>query len=246
MAIAIPGVTAANGRDVIDVNGPWRTVQKRGKTGLAKRAKTSIDIKADPLLVDPDAKASATIYAGAMQDIIQRQIQGITKRVSDETVKRRERASRDTNSRWYKRRYSGGRTGLTPPDSSSSQWGTDSGRLGNSVVVGRPRESSRFGAVVTVNVAANRLEPISFGVAQFAQFREDLRTLVPALDADLTDARSVIEIREALAEIADLTLSNKEAEFRRKILRKRKLIFDILAAATGRAEFRLVGRLVGG
>jgi hypothetical protein len=245
--VSIPGIPSANGDGVIDINGPWRTLQKRSKSGaLAKRAKTSIDIKADPLLVDPDAKDSATIYAGAIRDIIQRQIRGISKRVSTATVERRERASRNTTSRSYKRRYAGGRTGETPPDPNSTQWASDSDRLVNGIVVGRPRASSRFGAAVTVNVPANRLEPISFGVSQFASFRDELRRLVPAMDADFTsDAQSVTEIRKALAEIADMTLSNKEADYRRKLAQRRKLVFDILVAATGSSTLRAIGRLVG-
>lgn len=246
--VAIHGTTSSNGQGVIDVNGPWRTLQKRSKSGaLAGKAKTSIDIKADPLLVDPDARDAATIYAGAIRDIIQRQIRGISKRVTKSTVERRQRAARNSTSRSYKRRYAGGKTGETPPDPTSTQWASDSDRLVNGIVVGRPRSSNRFGAVVTVNAPANRLEPISFGVSQFASFRDELRRLVPAMDADFTsDAQSVTQIRKALADIADLTLSNREADYRRKLAQRRKLVFDILAAATGSSTLRAIGRLVGG
>jgi len=244
--LSIPGVPSLSG-GVIDINGAWKTEQRRSKKGvLAGKAKTRVDVDVDPLIVDFAEKASLTTMAGVVRDLIKAQMRGITKTVSLETQARRQRAERERTkgTKSYRRRYTGGKTGETPPDPNSVKWGIDSGRFVNGVVA-TARFNSGGRATATVNVTANRLEPIQFGIADFARFRDELRHLVPALDGKLeTTAQGRAMIRQALATIArDATASSAEA-YRRKVRARNRLILDILRNATG-VNLSGVGRLAG-
>jgi hypothetical protein len=233
VASKIRGVTSRSG-GVIDINGAWVTEQKRSKKGrLGKKGKTRIEITADPMIVDPDAQGAAVLYASAVAEVVRDQLLKVRETAAPETLERRRRHDRNRNTKSYRVRYRGGRTGETAPDPNSVKWGIDSGRLRGGVTV-RVRRRSTGLATATLNVPANRLEPISFGLAHWERFRDDMRRLVPALEGKFdADPAGAAKIRKVLASIADSVVTTKDAAYRRLIIRRRKILFQLLQQATG-------------
>lgn len=220
---------------MIDLNGAWITEQKRSKkTGkLAKKAKTRVEITADPLIVDPDAQGAAVLYASAVAEVVSDQLLKINKTVTPETIERRNRHARNPNTKSYRVRYRGGRTGETAPETGNPKYGIDSGRLRGGISV-RVRRRSTGVAVATLNVPANRLEPISFGLQHWERFRNDLRRLVPALEGNFDiDPRGAAKINKVLASIADNVVITKDAAYRRLVLKRRRMLIQLLQQATG-------------
>jgi len=230
---SISGVVSRSG-GVIDINGAWVAEQKRGKTGrLARRAKVRVEIRADSLIVDAGAKEAVALQASAVREIIQDQMRKIPAFASPETIARRERAARNPGTRSYKRRYQGGRTGHTPPDSHSAKWGIDSGRMINGIHV-TLRTSSTGQPTATVNVPANRLEPISFGLQRFGEFRDKLRQWVPALDGKLNaTAEARAKMEAVVKEIARSVVVTSEAKYRALQRRRRALMIRLLGQTLG-------------
>lgn len=256
----ISGVEARTG-GIIDVNGAWQTLQRRSKkTGrLAGKAKTTINVKADPLLIDPNARNAVALYAAVCSDEVGRQINAINRRVAPETLERRQRYRRDGKSRSYARRYANtsirGKSGFTAdftrfdtarggrggrgvghlPPVVSDRWGKDSGRLTHVSV--RVRERSDGTAAATINVPANRLDPLLFGDhagMTFSQFRDILRQEAPILAGNLTaDPQTAAKIRDVLVRVAESAVATSEREMQRLIRARRQAIADLLSTATG-------------
>lgn len=268
----IDGVEARTG-GVVDVNGAWTTLQKRSKKGaLSRKAKTHIDVTADPLIVMPDAKQAAGLYAAAVADEARRQLAAITMAVSPATLERRRRYQRDRSSASYARRYANttkrGPSGFTAsgtgydtarggaggrgvghlPPTVSPRWGTDSGRLSHLSV--RIRQRSTGEAVATINVPANRLDPLLWGEVgeglSWEQFRAELQRLAPVFAGDLSsDSRTRARIKAVLEDVAKDAIATSEAQYRRLIAKRRQLIAGILADVTGLSGLRAVGQLLG-
>lgn len=257
------------------MNGAWTTLQRRSaRTGrLARKAKTTIDVTADPLVVMPSAKQAAGLYAAAVADEARRQINAITETVSPATVERRARYARDKSSKSYGRRYAnttkrgaegftsdllrydtarggpGGRGVGHMPPVVSNRWGKDSGRLTHLSV--RVRENSRGEAVATINVPANRLDPLLWGDQgeglAWEAFRAKLQQLVPVFAGNLTaDAQTAARIRKVLESVADDAIATSAAEYQRLIRKRRQAIANLLAEVTGVGGLRAVGSFLGG
>jgi len=238
------------------VHGAWQTLQKRSKkTGkLAKKAKTKIDVKADPLLVHPDAKAAATVYGYAVKDEMIRQLNNAGT-VSATTIQRRRAYANNPDSPSYRIRYMGvkGRRKSSPggvsasgrqvsssrrvghmPPTVSNRWGVDSGRLTRLTVTIRQNSSGE--AVATVNVPSNRLDPLLFDrdYSKFEAFRAELIQRCPAWGGDLArDPVTAAKVNKALAEVAESMVAVSDAEYKRKLRQRRRLIAQILSDATG-------------
>jgi len=162
--------------DRIVLFGGFNELTRKTRTGVKKRI--AIEIESEPILFNLNELALGQGPAEAIKRIIEDQIRGIAKRVSQATIDRRQRAHKSENqTRWYQRRYTGGRTGETPPDPNSTQWGNDSGRLANGVFVRENKTNYSW----TVNVPANRLDERTFGSRGFMVFLQKLAELVPAL-----------------------------------------------------------------
>lgn len=221
-------------RDDVDILAHWRRQKRTLKSGKVRKKNFRIDLSFDPpdaLIAHTDARQLAREFGDMLSLMAAAQLSRSSKTVSPETVERRERAARPpgNTSRWYARRYSGGRTGHTPPrPQGNNKWGMDSGRLIRTVQV-RTRQRSTGEAVATVNVAANRLDPERFGSrAAFIQFVKDLREEVPLLGGKL-NATSPAEkriIKQAMDQIREGLITNLEAKRRRLIRMRKQAIFS--------------------
>ena len=214
----------------VDVWAHWRRQQRTSKkTGKVTRSNFRIDIEFKPkdaLIVNTDAREANKVFGNVLLELIGAQLAASRKQVSPSTQLRRERAERAPGnlSRWYKRRYAGGRTESRPPNSGPPRkFGFDSGRLIASMRVGL-RQRSTGEASATINVASNRLDPRSFGsAAAFGKWVREFRDEVPALKGgtgDSTQEQTVIEA--ALAQLLENYVSHSEAE-RRKLKRQAAL-----------------------
>lgn len=147
-------------------------------------------IKAEPILHDFNALRLGKGPAEAIRNLVQRQIKGIGEFAAVATREKRERAvdALARGARWAQRRYSGGRTGTTPPNTSQRKF-NDSGRLADGLEVREVRQGEgdqSVTATYVINVPANRLNPAPGGVREFTESAfgrmiEDLYRLVPAL-----------------------------------------------------------------
>lgn len=214
-------------------------IRRRTLKSGATRDKVTIEIETEPLLFELDEMVLGQPAADAVKEIIQSQINGISKRVSDATLERRKRAHKDAGrSRWYKKRYSGGRTGDTPPGPNSTQWGVDSGRMANNLTVrDNPTDAS-----YTVNVVANRLKQETFGKG-FLAFVQELSRLVPAIGnprSMIGDKRFERGVNEAVNLMITKGKDRADAEriLRLKMLRAQR----VKAIAAG---FRFVSKAAG-
>lgn len=206
----------------VDVWAVWRRQARTSKrTGRVRRSNFRVDISFKPkdaLVVNTDAREANQRFGNLLLELIAEQFQASRKRVSPETLARRERAKRPPGnlSRWYKRRYSGGRTGeLEPGRGDIGKWGIDSGRLLTTMRVGL-RQRSGGESAATINVAANRLDPRSFGSAgDFRRFVEDLRDEVPVLGGQAADdAESKRVLSDGLGELLEGYISHSRAKRR--------------------------------
>lgn len=151
---------------VIVVN-DYRNVAAQVRTRTNAKGKSStrvtIDITSEPLGFLVDATALGKGPAEAIRNIISHQIKNITAMVSPSTKRARERAARNQSAAWVQKRYGGGRTGFTPPSSTSWRLFNDSRRLADGVFARFVRAESDRAATFTVNVPANRFNPATFG-----------------------------------------------------------------------------------
>lgn len=173
---------------VIAINQGFTT--RRRKSG---KQYTTIDVTAEPLVHDLDPRKLGAPVAASIADHIRQRIMGISARASDATIARRQRATREAaeGQPTAARRYSGGRTGATPPAQSDRLF-NDSGRLAKSIV------ARANGEAFVVNVAANRLDESTFGRG-FAAMLQRLAQYVPEIASPrlLMDS---IPVRKAITE----------------------------------------------
>ena len=187
--------------DVIDINAGFSESRRTLKSGVV-RTKIKADWKAPFAGVDFSSKSqrdAVGIMATTLRDIVQKQIRDVSEPAKLSTVRRRQRARKDGQSRWYRKRYAGGRTGETPPKPSVRLF-NDSGRLTNIVV--RARQSSKGEQVFTLNTTKNRLDPSTFRPDDFQRMLESLRRHVPALGGKFRgdDARKLQRAGKAALE----------------------------------------------
>jgi hypothetical protein len=187
-------------QDVVVLNdfGGGQFERRTRTTSSGTKDRYTMTIKAEPILHNFNGLKLGKAPAEAIRDLLRRQIKAIGEFAALPTREKRERAV-DALSRgadWARRRYSGGRTGVTPPNTSGRKF-NDSGRLADGLEVRENLEEQSW----TINVPANRLTPLVDGVrtftdAAFNTMIEDLARLVPALRGEVLQDESV---RRAIA-----------------------------------------------
>lgn len=208
-----------------------KRVAKSGKVS----SRMTIEFETTELLHELDEMVLGQLPADAVREIVSGQIHGISARVSDATIERRISAYNNPGSRWYKRRYAGGRTGETPPDPNSNQWGVDSGRLANHLTV---RDNPTDGTY-TINVVANRLRRDTFGPG-FDDFLSKLSSLVEAIKnprSIANDPRFNAAVNESVKLMITAAKSRREAErvarLKRLRLERRKTLRALVSTGRG-------------
>jgi len=219
-------------KDVINVNAGFREQVRELKKGTQKRY--VIDFEIEDLIVDTRPGPIGDEFANVIKEIIVQEWKaGSVKHdaVRSSTLLRRQQYRRDRNSKSYKKRYSGGRIGETPPGT-SVRYGIDSGRLVDNLFL-RPRRRSSGESVVTLNTPANRFKEVLFGDPhQFQEFLKELQSMVPLLGGRV-DATTSREIKAALKELNDGLVSNNEAKYRALLAKRRAAIVKIFRTAAG-------------
>lgn len=145
-----------------------KSVSKSGK------AKAIVNFTvSNPLILNLDASAIVAEFANEVLEDFKRQLRDIPEQASPQTIARRERRVRQWNTGErtppLTRRFTGGKTGETPP-LVSPRLLFESGRLANGLTL-RARTRSTGEAVLTMNVPANRFTTRDFGTeAQLEQY----------------------------------------------------------------------------
>lgn len=197
--------------------------ERRRTTSKGTKSRYTIQIRSEPLIHNFSALELGRGPAEAMKDVIVKQIKGVTAEASDATIAKRKNAARilagatmtttkkgkqkissDTGASVIKR-YSGGRTGLLPPNPASTALFNDSGRLSQITIM--PNRAYSDDAVWEVNVPANRLDPTTFGdMAQYKAMVARLQQLVPALGSDTASLMEDDKVDQALRESIEFCL----------------------------------------
>jgi len=197
---------ASDNVDVVVVN-DFTTSTVEARTRASGKTRYTVSIKSEPILHDFDELKLGKAPAEAIRDLLKRQVQAIGEFAAPATRAYRQRAvdAMARGARWAARRYSGGRTGVTPPNQTQRLF-NDSGRLANGFTVTENKTSKAW----TVNVPANRLDPTEFKGDAFQRMIQRLVEHVPALrggDEVLKDpaVRKAIEkaTAEAIVALAD-------------------------------------------
>jgi hypothetical protein len=155
--------------------------ERRRTTGASGKPKSrfTVSIKADAIPHLFDAQELGRGPAEAIAQVIRDQIKAIGETASLGTQFARKAAAKAfaAGKEWAVARYSGGRTGATPPKGGDKLF-NDSGRLADGIYVQAVKDESW-----TINVPANRFDPSTFngGVAALTAMVERLQQLVPAL-----------------------------------------------------------------
>jgi hypothetical protein len=200
--------------------------------GLSERIRTTskgtssrytISIKAQPLVLLFDAKALGQAPAEAMATVIKQKIRGISETVTPATDHYRKRAkvAFQQGVGWAKKRYGGL---YIPPAASIAMLPNAQGKRSNRLPPMEPGQTVRFwndsgrfvqGLVArptrnndwTINIAANRLDPVTFrgGREALLAAYERLVKLVPEL-ADPRALEKNPEVRRAIGEATDSVL----------------------------------------
>lgn len=146
------------------------------KSGKAGKARYTVTIKSEPLLIQTDPKALGKPVADAIAEMYREAIKSITASASPATIKAREAARRGVQrgDLWAMKRYSGGKTGTRVPAQTEKLF-HDSGRLLESIKVGATSQGW------VINVAGNRFDPntLNGGEAALLRIMERLRELAP-------------------------------------------------------------------
>jgi len=219
---------------LIDVHAEMREQTRTLKRGVQKRY--VVDFQIGDLIVDTRPGPIGDEFAGVIRDLIQKQWKAVTKPAAPETVARRERARRSQQGKAYKKRYTGGRTGHTPP-TASVRYGIDSGRTVDGIFL-RPRRKSNDQSVVTLNTPANRFKEDGYfdarpvDRAQFQAYLGEMRRLVPLLGGRV-DAQTSAEISGALRELQDGLVSVNRARYQALIAKRRAAIVKLFRAGAG-------------
>lgn len=180
----------------------------------------TIEIIADPLIIDLDPENVGKAPAEAIKKEIEQDFANIKKTIKASTLRKRESALRNPGSRWVKKRYGGGRIGFLHANKgliTNDQWGVDSGRLSEHLVVRWNKSAKAF----VINVPANRLNRYEFGTQGFNEFLNDLRDNVPALTPSKVMRRP--SVKKAVADSMQDVIAKLEAAVASKRKRLRAL-----------------------
>ena len=186
------------------------------KNGSRGKDRVTIEVESEPVVGIFDDRVLGSGPATALADQLRSELASISERASDATIRYRTSARKAFRSgkRWATKRYSGGRTGSTPPGDGDRVF-NDSGRFAQTIVARLNRTDSSF----TVNVAANRLDNSTFNDLSFRRMTERLRGFLPSLDP--RKAARTPRMRSAISESTALLLqkSRNEVDAKRKQLR---------------------------
>jgi hypothetical protein len=195
--------------------------QRRGTlaSGERRKARYSIEVKSEPLLLDLNEMNLGGQLAEAWTQRVKDQLQGVSTVVSKGTQAMREKAriAFNAGAAWALKRYSGGRIGPMAPNQ-SDKFGNDSGRLIKSVHLRQNLTDASY----TMNVASNRLNREQFGRGYDA-FVERLISYAPILDPKRAIGDPIIEraVKDAAASAISKMESNAEAAIARGLARYR-------------------------
>ncbi|HET6613634.1 MAG TPA: hypothetical protein VFG83_16660 [Kofleriaceae bacterium] len=201
------------------------------RTGRRGKSRFTIEIESKPLLHDFDDLALGQGPADAIRDVITHKLKTITAKVAPATRTFRDRAvaAYKAGEPWAVKRFSGGRTGETPPKAGAERMFNFSGRLANNVTA---RENKRDNAW-TINVPANRLNPANFeGQGAFERMIDQLHRYVP----ELTEPRKLLsdpEVRKAIVDSIEQLIINERTKLDLKRKQLRRQIFGLLGHAAG-------------
>ncbi len=212
--------------------------EKQRTTARGTKSRYTVTIKAQPIALTFSAKELGAAPAEAIRQHLSDAIKGITEVAKPATILARRKALEAfrRGEGWATRRYSGGRTGATPPDPTKVRLFNDSGRLANGISVRNSGDDSW-----TVNVPANRFDPATFVGGRDAMIRmvERLQELVPTL-GDANRLADVPAVRDAISDtVVDIGI---RADARRaRTLRQWQRAYK-----QGRAGLRDAIKLLGG
>ena len=145
-----------------------------GKTTKSGKQRFRIEISAEPIVINLNPKELGLAMAASIAQVLRERVSTIAAPAAPATIKARASAAKAlaAGKRWAMKRYAGGRIGALAPNQSNRLF-NDSMRFAKSLVVGPNKEAW------TVNVAANRLDPETAGVAGVQQIFAKLVSLVP-------------------------------------------------------------------
>lgn len=169
-------------------------------TSAGPSARYTVTMESEPILHDWDNLEKAPKVAEAIRALLASKIRGLTAKASTDTELRRDRYAREliAGGDAAKRRYSGGRIGTRAPKGASAKLlFNDSGRFAEGLAVMRNAEERGF----TINVAANRLDPRTFGGGESAivALWQRLVALVPEFAGGMAVLRDPT-VQRAIAE----------------------------------------------
>lgn len=172
------------------------SLERRTRTSASGKSsdRWSVTIDAKQLGLDLDAKRLGKGPAEVMAAHLRARIEGIDAEASASTQLKRKYAATAlaAGKSWALKRYSGGRTGATPPNQSSKLF-NDSGRFVRSIVVNPTRDNNWV-----INVAANRLNATLLGgESALVSIVDRLRSYVPEFGS-ATAMLAVPEVRQAI------------------------------------------------
>lgn len=212
--------------DVVDILKPFRDqfkerVLKSGK----RRIRIEITPKEGPYL-DFSERAILAPIAAAVLDELRKSIAGVPAVVKPETIGRRKRYASQLRGGKVAalRRYAGpGGRGLAMPGSQGDHALGDSGRMLSSIVAGI---SGTKPVRVTINVAANRLDPSTFNEAEWARYMAQLRRWVPALMPGAVFRTQ--SVQNAIAGVMGDRLAHVQAEIARKRAEMGRMVLSLV------------------
>ena len=170
------------------------------KTGTRGKSRFTIEIAGEPLLHQWSGSVLGQGPAQAIQDYIQHRIRADTRRVKLSTYETRQNqhVAFERGDRWAVKRFSGGRTGPTPPQDTTQMF-NHSGRLANGIFARENKTDESW----SVNVPANRLDPSTFRTrADFERMLGQLAKQVPEILRP-QDLGQVPEVRKAIVDAID-------------------------------------------
>lgn len=143
--------------DVLVVNATQMKTRQRKPGGKTSTYAVTTTVTSEPITINLDEKHVAIATAIAIADQARAQTRAIAEPASEETLKARKVAERafDRGESWARRRYSGGRLGVTPPVHGEVRRFNHSGRLAKGIVA-RYREKQKD---FVINYPANRWNP---------------------------------------------------------------------------------------
>lgn len=166
-------------------------------TSSGTKSRFTLEVKTDPVILNLSEVALGAPVAEAIRKAISDGIKAISVVASPATLLKRKYAKNayERGEPNAVKRYSGGKTGATPPAQSDKLF-NDSGRLANGVFVRQNAQEGNW----TVNVPANRLNPDTFDDrSAFVRMVDRLRELVPVL----RDPLSHPDVRNAISKSLD-------------------------------------------